>query len=474
MAMKTLFIIIISTLQFSAISQIQYEWTPSQFEDLVARGIAVGDIDNDGDLDISYDGYKFYYNTLSYTYHSYLYLNNGNAEFIQTSPFDVILGLTFMEDFDLDGDLDIIKIGHRPPSLARASKIYRNDGAGNYELILIYNFNLLDSIDGVTIDYDDDGDMDIFYHGVTGFNEGYSLLYENQGNFNFSLAQSLTGVWSGSIVKGDIDGDGDIDLIDSGVNPSLPPTKILRNNEGIFTEEPTQIKYGAEMALGDIDNDGDLDCYTFGSNNIQGDFSEIHLNNGNGVFNEIIELFIPNLLGGPKTIFTDANLDGYPDLYIAFEKHTLDNYTVLHKNNGTNFSSSMVNFDKIYSGEVVAYDFNNDGYEDIFHAGNLGGGYPFEVQKTNLYINTTGQLNVENNSNSEIKILIFPNPTHKILNIQTDPSISIANFTILNISGQEIFHSDKKEIDVSYLLSGIYFIKIETQQGTITKKFIKQ
>lgn len=66
---------------------------------------------------------------------------------------------------------------------------------------------------------------------------------------------------------------------------------------------------------------------------------------------------------------------------------------------------------------------------------------------------------------------IFPNPTNSIINIQSTENIN--SIFILNEYGQVIRESNKKLIDVSDLNSGVYFIKIESNESSSIQKFIK-
>lgn len=70
-------------------------------------------------------------------------------------------------------------------------------------------------------------------------------------------------------------------------------------------------------------------------------------------------------------------------------------------------------------------------------------------------------------------ITIFPNPTSNILNIYSKDNFNIEEIFIYNMFGQEVSKSKQKIIDVSSLNSGVYFLKIFTQQGTVNRKFIK-
>jgi sugar lactone lactonase YvrE len=74
------------------------------------------------------------------------------------------------------------------------------------------------------------------------------------------------------------------------------------------------------------------------------------------------------------------------------------------------------------------------------------------------------------------EVYIWPNPAYKILNIVAGGSIS--NVTITNLLGQiivnEAYNSDKVQVNIAALPSGIYFVKTENNGVTTINKFVKQ
>ncbi len=79
-----------------------------------------------------------------------------------------------------------------------------------------------------------------------------------------------------------------------------------------------------------------------------------------------------------------------------------------------------------------------------------------------------------------VGLAIFPNPAKDLLNISLPNLESNATITIYSIQGKQLFseilntQATAKNIDVASLQSGVYFIKIETQNGSLTKKFVKE
>ncbi|PHR10804.1 MAG: hypothetical protein COA40_13180 [Aequorivita sp.] len=80
-------------------------------------------------------------------------------------------------------------------------------------------------------------------------------------------------------------------------------------------------------------------------------------------------------------------------------------------------------------------------------------------------------LSVEDFSKNDFQI--YPNPASHFLTIKS--KVDNYNFNIYNSLGQHVNATlSENKIDISNLSSGIYFLKIETETGSATKKFIKQ
>jgi len=111
--------------------------------------------------------------------------------------------------------------------------------------------------------------------------------------------------------------------------------------------------------------------------------------------------------------------------------------------------------------------------------------YAFEFEFTSNTIGTSNGVYIDDIELSgtqtvgidEIKlensISIYPNPAKGAFNVE---GIDITNIIISNISGQTvkqlIVNKNKMEIDLSNEPKGIYFVKIITKKGTLTKKLL--
>ncbi|WP_167033039.1 T9SS type A sorting domain-containing protein [Chryseobacterium sp. Tr-659] len=71
---------------------------------------------------------------------------------------------------------------------------------------------------------------------------------------------------------------------------------------------------------------------------------------------------------------------------------------------------------------------------------------------------------------------VYPNPAKDFLHITSDEKI--ISYDIYDNNGRKIIHSktnlSEEKIDISVLISGLYFIDIHTIKGNIKSKFIKK
>ena len=92
----------------------------------------------------------------------------------------------------------------------------------------------------------------------------------------------------------------------------------------------------------------------------------------------------------------------------------------------------------------------------------------------------TGTASVYNLNNNFNQVIVYPNPVTDILNINFELNKSTASkIEILDLSGKQVaVIADEnltgmvsKQINTANFKSGIYFVKIQSENETITKKF---
>ncbi|HET6424899.1 MAG TPA: FG-GAP-like repeat-containing protein [Planctomycetaceae bacterium] len=198
--------------------------TNANLEGATFSAAAWADIDNDGRVDLTYTGIAGSGIDLL-AYH-----NNGDGTFtdLQINVSGVYRGSIAWGDYDNDGDLDLALEGVRYGT--PRARIYRNNGQGDFTNIMA---GLSGTGDGSVAwgDYDNDGDLDLVHTGYDGSN-GLARIYNNDGNDTFTDAEvGFQGADYSSTAWGDSDGDGDLDLLLTGLNDNGDPVIKVYGND---------------------------------------------------------------------------------------------------------------------------------------------------------------------------------------------------------------------------------------------------
>ncbi len=205
------------------------------------------DVDNDADLDIVLTG------ALSSDVLVADVFQNSEGAFTSTSsPIEpALFGKIDFADYDEDGDNDMLISGGSPSPLVfeASTRIYNNDASGNF---LPSGHDLVDLYGGDAgfVDYDNDGDIDVYETGsehpfTTGttimnasINNGSSFVRTNLLTSGLGAAP-FPGSKSGTISFGDYDGDTDLDIMLTGI---VADSIFLAtyNNLGGFNTRPQE------------------------------------------------------------------------------------------------------------------------------------------------------------------------------------------------------------------------------------------
>ena len=314
-------------------------------------------------------------------------------------------------DYDGDGDLDIYLVngaiqiedsnGKTPHNV-----LYRNNGDGSFtDVTEDAGVGSKSYGVGATVgDYDNDGDLDLY---VTNFGE--DQLYQNNGDGTFTDVTKLASVgnpnWGTSCAFADIDNDGYLDLYvanyavydpkkdvrceERGVHvycgphayPAVHDTLYKNNGDGTFSDVSVLFRppdmlpmHGLGVTFGDYDGDGDSDIYV--ANDQDPNF--LFQNEGKGKFLEValISGVCYNDMGkeeaGMGTDFGDYNNDGKFDITVS--NYQTETNTLYHNHDSSFFvdntiPSGIAEVTHGYLGwGIKFFDYDNDGYQDIFVA----------------------------------------------------------------------------------------------------------
>jgi enediyne biosynthesis protein E4 len=341
----------------------------------------------------------------------------NNSSSPRKFQIETMTGGVGLFDYNNDGLLDIyLSNGARLPELDKSdpaffNRLYRNNGNGTFTDVTESAGVRGDyySMGVAAADYDNDGHQDLFVAGANGFQ-----LFHNNGDGTFTDVTAKAGLLkthpdlarSFSVAAGwfDYDNDGHLDLIvinylkwsiatdvtctTKGIRAYCSPNSYAgtsnllfhNNGDGTFTDVSEtsgilqHIGKGMGVAFADYDNDGFVDIFV--ANDTFRNF--LFHNNGNGTFTEV------GILGGVaynedgKSIagmgvdFRDIDNDGRPDAFLTAMRG--DTFP-LFRNAGKDFFEDRTRASRVWAAtkKLTAwgtgmFDFDNDGWKDIFIA----------------------------------------------------------------------------------------------------------
>jgi hypothetical protein len=387
---------VVATLTHPAAGQQFVEATATRFPSPnpseYTNQLTIGDLDNDGDLDIIFANGGDY-DQAGTPQRQRIYINDGGGTFTDETNRLNFAGLcrgVELGDIDNDGDLDVILA----QDFDRLPGLFVNDGSG------VFTDVSAAQLPPITLscsraqfgDIDNDGDLDLYLTSGTSsrFSCGQYRVYVNDGSGFFS-DETATRHPIGNVcnnmdcIFGDIDGDFDLDVrtASTGSNNS----RLYRNDgTGVFSlvagvpADSSCYSYD----FGDMDGDGDLDMV--GANGGTGTAEILLANDGAGGFADVSGQISPNLsLDDNDSKFFDYDDDGDLDLIIA--RLGSGGERIYNNDGHGNFTqaSGVIQVVSDSTLDLMVADLDNDGDLDIVTAQGESGSF-----QNRIYINTTG------------------------------------------------------------------------------------
>ena len=344
---------------------------PDSFTAPHALSNAFADFDGDGDLDLAVsfqDGaIRLFRNEIK------AFVDVGAALGLPTAGPEV-RGLSW-GDFDGDGDPDLYAGVSGDADLPARNLMFRNEG-GNAFVEVADSLGLklagADSRQANWVDYDNDGDLDLFSAQRSGTNR----LFRNDGGKFTDVSEDL-GLADPRRSVGacwfDMDEDGDLDVFVA--NQQADKDAFYRNDGDAFADiaprlgmhqpERTLAEGGVGCTIGDYDNDGRLDLFvaTYGP-------TLLYRNLGGGKFREVAaEAGVRQTLHAVGASWGDFDNDGDLDLFVAAYVDGVQSYSRAHlfRNAGGKFVDVAGNDSPLLAADhgVQWADYDRDGDLDL-------------------------------------------------------------------------------------------------------------
>jgi hypothetical protein len=352
-----------------------------QPETMVA-GVALFDYDNDGLLDVflTNGAHMTDLDKSDPVFWDRLYHNEGNWRFEDVTEKAGVRGHGYdngvaAADFDNDGWTDLFVAG------LRGNVLYRNRGDGTFEDVTEKaglkapdpDYGTLWAVAAAFVDYDNDGDLDLFVSNYCVWDPKTEPLCGPDGLNDYCHPTNYKGL----------------------------PNSLFRNNgDGTFTDVSKEsgirkvIGKGMGLGVADFDGDGWIDLFV--ANDTEPNY--LFRNRGDGTFEEIgfmAGVAYPEAgrpLSGMGADAEDIDDDGKPDIFhTALSSETMP---VFHNQGGNMFVEltartgvSSLSLSRAGWSNGI-FDFNNDGRKDLFVAGgdvmDPRGEFKEKVPQTNL------------------------------------------------------------------------------------------
>ncbi len=423
----------------------------SQFQQADAGGLAFGDIDGDGDLDFIATG-----SGPSQGIKTTIYTNDGLGNFTEVTgdPFiDVFSSTANFEDLDGDGDLDLFITGSTswPTS---TTHVYLNDGAGNFTIMTGTSFQITAGADVDFGDVDGDGDLDILLSGYipqTGNNPqaGFTSLYVNDGSANFSVSTTAVfdSIRASAVAFIDIDNDNHLDLIFSGLKNDNSFTSQIHSNDGtgaftLFSNTATDATENGDISIADTDNDGDFDILISGSKADGSIISYLYTNDGSGVFTVVNPTQFPGVSFLSSSNFADFDNDGDWDLLLVGSGlGGLSNNSIISNVYENIGGNNFVIADSLIGAYLSCNAIGDVNGDSLLDVVIGGTTIGTPIRATHLFLSTSQNFLSVNSLDKSEPITIFPVPAETEINLTSTDKITLIK--IYSLSGQLVLSQNE-------------------------------
>jgi hypothetical protein len=452
--------------------------------------MAAGDYDKNGYNDLLYG---------SGSGAALLLANNNGTGFptMHVTPQYVFSQRTNFVDINNDGNLDAFVCHDVAPNV-----YFLNDGMGGFTF---HQGGLGDVANGgnygsIWVDYDNDGDIDLFIAKCRGGNTEAAIdqLLRNNGDGTFTNVAQEAGFadyhQSWSSAWADFDNDGDMDVMIGASSDSNGSHKLMRNNgNGTFTNVTPGSGYDTDAMLNiehvahDFNNDGWVDILSG---------NRLMINDGDMTFTSVT-------ISTTNAPIGDLNNDGFLDIYngnkVYFNSDNGNHWLKVHLKgvrsnaNGIGARVELHGYGERWNKQIRDVK-SGDGFRYMSSLNtHFGLGSLAEIERVVIKW-PSGTVDVVEHpavdralmvvegstlgitTAKEENFVVYPNPAEEVLNIQSTNQFVATSADIYSLEGK-LIGTEKVQsgsIKVNHLQKGVYLITLKSDNGKqFSTKFIK-
>ena len=440
--------------------------TAAPFKAVNKGRVEIRDMNGDTHLDVVIMGYntaasariaEIYTNdgsgnfTLFGTPPAFLALNDGSMDFVNIDPL-------------VDAHVDVLVTGDDGP--AQDVGLFRGNGAGVFAAAA-HPFTKARKSDADFADINGDTYPDVFLTGYDGSTRT-AEMFTNDGSGNFSAISigPIEAVNSCAVEFFDANNDGNVDLWVTGFRDTVPNriTKFYTNDgTGSFTYESGLTLLGmsaCDMDYGDIDGDGDLDVIIAGYTDAGTRVTKLYRNDFVLFPVELVD-FTASVVDQREVRLDWQTASEENNAYFTIEKsRDNDTWTKVSEVPGARDSQELIEYTSLDK-----FPFAGTSYYRLKQT-DLDGKFVYsQVRTVTLNANMRAELTIYPNPNNGSFVAELDHPVEEAL-------LEILDLTGRRIVQIPVSHS-RIEIDQSSLPEGVYFIRVLIDNNVLsTDKFI--
>ena len=277
-----------------------------------------------------------------------LWINDGSGEFSKLpSIFNSNLSVSnyySLIDYDMDGDLDIFVKSNK-------GNLLQNNGHGSFEGKNVNEDSFLGIKSQIVVDFDNDGYMDCL-------TSDYEIKFNSGDNVNCEIID--LGGYRGYTAVVDMNNDGLYDVLRCSYNES--PVVMINKGERKFDHYKLGERFESLILCGvaDMNNDGYADLIISQNSNV----ITVAMGSASYTFEETYSYLLTNGYWYTDTAIFDVNNDGVLDIVLE-QKDSDGIYVIYFKENMDSWIEEYLASINSVNGTYEFWDRNCDGIPDI-------------------------------------------------------------------------------------------------------------